>query len=76
MEAILFSEKSVIIRATRRNIPEDGILQFISRFIAAANLIYSQTPTFAAFPRSLTQVEISTYCCLDARFSIIFFTTQ
>jgi hypothetical protein len=30
MEAILSPETSVLIRATRRHIPEDGIMQFIS----------------------------------------------
>jgi hypothetical protein len=31
MEAVRFSDASVLIRVTRRNIPEDGILQIIIR---------------------------------------------
>jgi hypothetical protein len=41
MGALSSSEMSVITRATRRGIPEDRILQVISRLVAPPKLIYS-----------------------------------
>jgi hypothetical protein len=41
MEAICSSETSVLTRATLRQIPEDGILQTVVKFISLARLKFS-----------------------------------
>jgi hypothetical protein len=46
MEAILFSEMSVIARATQRIIPEDGILKTNQRFSSTTGIGLSRNTLF------------------------------
>jgi hypothetical protein len=58
MEAIISSETSVPIRVTRRHVPEDGILQVLSRYPASPHIPSADNPCRCSY-----ETSFSVFCC-------------